>query len=138
MSEQCEKELARAIRLDIDWEMTPEDAVQMHLEQDDSHGYVLLPAVARPEDSSRYFVVDTCYDPPVIRQQERSRAMLNALLVFPVPEALRPAVRGRLGNQRGTFAPPPEILAWLRETLDRLSRKQPPEGDAPLAPEKPA
>jgi hypothetical protein len=138
MTEQCEKELARAVHLDIDWEMTPEDAVQMHLEQDDSHGHVFLPAVARPEDSSRYFVVDTCYDPPVIRLQERSRTVLNALLVFPVPEALRPVVRRRLGNERGTFAPPPEILAWLRETLDRLSRKQPRAGAAPLLPEEPS
>ncbi|MDR2077088.1 MAG: PepSY-associated TM helix domain-containing protein [Desulfovibrio sp.] len=122
MTEQDEKELSRVAHLDIDWELTPEDAVLLHMEQDESHGHLFLPAVGRPEDSSRYFVVDTCYDPPVIRLQERSRVVLNALLTFPVPEALRPAVRARLGADRGTFAPPPEVLAWLRQAMDRLSR----------------
>jgi hypothetical protein len=122
MTEQNEKELARVAHLDIDWDLTPEDAVQLHMEQDESLGHVLLPAVARPEDVSRYFVVDSCYNPPVIRLQERTRVVLNALLAFPVPEALLPAVRRDLGNRRGTFAPPPEILDWLRETMNRLSR----------------
>jgi hypothetical protein len=122
MTEQGAKELALAAHLDIDWELTPEDAVQLHLEEDENRPHLFLPAAARAEDVSRYFVVDTCYNPPLIRLQERSVEMLKAILSFPLPEALRPAVRRRLGNERGTFAPPPEVLAWLRETLDRLAR----------------
>jgi hypothetical protein len=123
MLEQAEKELALSAGLDIDWELTPEDAVQLHLEQDEEHGHLFLPAAARAEDVSRYFVVDTCYNPPIIRLQERSVEMLKALLAFPVPEALRPAVRRHLGNERGTFAPPAEVLAWLRAAHERLSRR---------------
>ncbi|MDR2160598.1 MAG: hypothetical protein LBO77_00410 [Desulfovibrio sp.] len=102
---------------DIDWELTPEDAVQLHMAQDENRGLALLPVLARPQDPSRYFVVDTFENPPVIRLQERSQDMLNALLAFPVPEVLLPAVRNCLGNRRGTFAPPPGVLDWLRAAM---------------------
>ena len=110
--------LAPVAHLEIDWELTPDEAVVMYMEQPDC-GYSLFPGAA-PEDSvSRYFVLDTWERVPVLRLLERNREVLKQLVMFPLPEEFMPAVQKKLGLSRGMFPPPAEVLAWLKQCMGR-------------------
>ena len=110
--------LAALAHLEIDWDLSPDEAVVMYMEQPDC-GYALFPGVTAEDAVSRYFVLDTWETTPVLRLLERNREFLKQLAVFPLPEDLMPAVRAKIGLARGMFPPPAEVLAWLRQSMGR-------------------
>ena len=110
--------LATLAHLEIDWDLNPDEAVVMYMEQPDC-GYTLFPATMAEDALSRYFVVDTCERVPMVRLLERNFEFLKQLALFPVPEEFVPVVREKLGLAKGIFTPPPELLDWLKQCMGR-------------------
>lgn len=108
--------LADLSHLEIDWDLDPDDAVVMYMEQPEG-GWSLFPSVLPPDALSRYFVVDTWDIIPVVRLLERTVEWLRQLAVFPVPDAFRPVVREHFGLSKGIYAPPEELRVWLKSCM---------------------
>jgi hypothetical protein len=103
---------------DIDWEMTPEEAVTRYLEWGNNwtHGKHL---VRSKNDVSLYFVVNTWEDPPVIYLVRRNSDEAVELAAVPVPEKLRNAFLDSVGHNKGVYALTPALRAWLEKELER-------------------
>ena len=102
---------------DIDWTLSPEQAVTMYLEWGNNAWDKEHPPVRTASDISHYFVVDSWQEPPVIRLVRRSMEKAEDLLTIPVPEELIPAHRTVHGTWRGICEPVPEIKEWLKKEL---------------------
>lgn len=102
---------------EIDWNMTPEQAVTMYLEWGNNDFTGEFPPVRSKEDVSTYFVVDTWEDPPLIRLVRRNSEQAEDLFTMPVPAELLPEFRKQNGDLKSTSAPTPEIKAWLKKQL---------------------
>ncbi len=102
---------------DIDWDMTPEQAVTMYLEWGNNDWKSEYPPVRSKEDVTQYFVVDTWGDEPIIRLVRRNSEKAEDLFSMPIPEQLRAEFSRQNGDLRGIGAPTPEIKAWLKKEL---------------------
>ncbi len=103
--------------LDIDWDLTPEQAVTMYLEWGNNDFSGEHPPVRSASDVSHYFVVDSWQDPPLVRLVRRNLEKAEDLITFPLPERFLPGYRAVHGNCRGLSAPTPEIMDWLKAEL---------------------
>lgn len=99
---------------DIDWELTPEQAVTMYLEWGNNDWKAPFPPVRSKNDVSMYFVVDSWQEPPVVRLVRRNSETAEDLLEVPLPDELLPGWRAASGGLRGVSAPTAEIKAWLK------------------------
>lgn len=102
---------------DIDWNLTPEQAVTMYLEWGNNDWNAEYPPVRSKDDVSHYFVVDSWNDPPVIRLIRRNSENADTLLETPLPEELLAGWRKENGSWRGIAAPTPAVKAWLKKQL---------------------
>lgn len=105
--------------LDIDWNLTPEDAVTMYLEWGNNDWGGAFPPVLSKNDVSRYFVVDNWEATPMIRLVQRNSEHAEDLMTFPLPEFLIPGFRQENASIKGVFTPTEEIKAWLRKEMDQ-------------------
>ena len=105
------------LNLDIDWNLTPEDAVTMYLEWGNNDCKAEFPPVRSKNDVSRYFVVDNWDERPMIRLVQRNSEKAEDLVSFPVPDALLPGFYRENANIKGVSAPPEEIKAWLKKEM---------------------
>jgi hypothetical protein len=105
-----------AIVNDINWEMTPEEAVTLYLEWGNNwtHGKHL---VRSKNDVSVYFVVNTWDDPPVVYLIRRNSDEAVELGKTELPALLRDRFLEQVAHRKGVYAINPEIRAWLEETL---------------------
>lgn len=101
----------------IDWNLTPEQAVTMYLEWGNNDWKAEYPPVRSKEDVSLYFVVDNWENPPQIRLVRRNSENAEDIFSMPVPRELMPGFLEHNGNLRGISAPTPEIKAWLKKQL---------------------
>ena len=101
----------------IDWNLTPEHAVTMYLEWGNNDWHAEYPPVRSKEDVSRYFVVDSWQDPPVIRLVRRNSESAEDLVTVLLPPELLADWREANGGLRGVSAPTPAIKAWLKREL---------------------
>jgi len=101
---------------DINWDMTPEEAVTLYLEWGNnwSHGKHL---VRSKNDVSHYFVVNTWDDPPCIYLIRRNSDEARELAKIEIPLALRDRFLEDVGHNKGVYAMNEEIRAWLEEAL---------------------
>jgi hypothetical protein len=101
---------------DINWDMTPEEAVTLYLEWGNnwSHGKHL---VRSKNDVSHYFVVNTWDDPPCIYLIRRNSDEARELAKIEIPLALRDRFIEDVGHNKGVYAMNEEIRAWLEEAL---------------------
>jgi len=101
---------------DINWDMTPEEAVTLYLEWGNnwSHGKHL---VRSKNDVSHYFVVNTWDDPPHIYLIRRNSDEARELAKIEIPLALRDRFLEDVGHNKGVYAMNEEIRAWLEEAL---------------------
>lgn len=106
---------------DIDWNLTPEDAVTLYLEWGNNDWNAEYPPVRSKEDVAIYFVVDSWQDPPLIRLVKRNSENATDLFVMPMPEELLPTWRKHNGNLKGISAPTPEVRDWLKKQLGQES-----------------
>jgi len=104
--------------LDIDWELSPEDAVTLYLEWGNNDWRAPFPPVRSKADYATYFVVDAWSAPPKVRLLRRNSEKLEELAEVDLPEALVADFVAEYGTLRGVFAPTPPIKAWLKAELE--------------------
>lgn len=103
--------------LEIDWHMTPEDAVTMYLEWGNNDWGAEYPPVRSKSDFSRYFVVDAWEKTPMIRLVERNSERATDLVSFPVPAHLLAHFKEEFGSNKGLYAISDEIRTWLKREM---------------------
>lgn len=115
------EELKKDIDLlnEIDWELTPEDAVNLYLEW----GGIWKPgglrySVRGKHDKSFYFTVNTWEDPPVIYLIRRNSEEAVELAKIPLPPGLKESFLEFVGHNRGVYALEGEVKEWLQKELD--------------------
>lgn len=119
-----EVQKAREVVNDIDWDMTPEEAVTLYLEWGNnwSHGKHL---VRSKDDVSHYFVVNTWEDSPVIYLIRRNSDGAVEVAKLTLPEDLGERFLEHVGHRRGVYGLTPEIRAWLEDLLSTPVKKDP-------------
>ena len=105
---------------EIDWDMTPEEAVTRYLEWGNNwtHGKDL---VRSKKDVSYYFVFNTWDDPPLVYLIRRNSEEAVELAKISLPEELRHHVSEWTGHNRGVYALTDEIRAWLEKEIYGVS-----------------
>ena len=106
--------------LDIDWNLTPADAVALYLEWGTSGGSSdhPHPPVWSKADIARYFVVDAWEASPMIRLVQRNSENAVDLVSFPLPDDLMPHFRKEFGTAKGVHALSDEIRDWLKKAME--------------------
>lgn len=101
---------------DIDWEMTPEEAVVLYLEWGNnwSHGR----AVRSKDDVSYYFVVYNWEKDPIIYLIRRNSEEAKELASFEMPEDIKQDFLESVSYNKGVYPLTGSVKKWLRRTLD--------------------
>jgi len=101
---------------DIDWEMTPEDAVTRYLEWGTSwsRGKNM---VRSKSDVSYYFTISTWHDPPKIRLMKVSMDEGVELASIEIPKKLGDRFLETAPSGKGVFPLNEEIRGWLEKQL---------------------
>ena len=100
---------------EIDWNMTPEEAVTLYLEWGNnwSHGKM----VKSKNDVSHYFVVNTWDEPPKIYLIRRNSEEAIELAAVEMPEELRNHFLESVAHNKGVYPVNKEVKAWLEKKL---------------------
>ena len=117
--------LADFRHLDIDWDMSPEQAVTMYLEWGNNYWHGSHPPVRSKADVSHYFVVDTWEPDPVVRLVCRNSEEAKELVTLPLPSGLKAEWQKEFGRLRGIFAPTAPIKEWLQLEMEGPSSVSP-------------
>jgi len=100
---------------EIDWEMSPEDAVTMYLEW--GNNPALGKNVVRSKnDYSTYFVVNTWHE-PVIYLMRRNSEEATELAKIDMPSDIRSRFLDSIGHNKGVYAIEGEVKEWLKKKL---------------------
>ena len=101
---------------DIDWEMTPEEAVRLYLEWGNNWAggnYV----IRSKNDVSHYFVVNTWELPPKIFLIRRNSEDAEELAEIEMPEHLRKQFLDSIGHNKGVYSIEGEVKRWIMGEL---------------------
>jgi hypothetical protein len=101
----------------IDWEMTPEDAVKLYLEWGNnwvSGNYV----IRSKDDVSHYFVINTWKGEPLIYLVRRNSEEASNLAEIRMPTDLKTKYNSENGSLKGVFAVEGDVRDWLKKELD--------------------
>lgn len=101
---------------EIDWEMTPEEAVRLYLEWGCNwarSNYV----IRSKNDSSLYFVVNTWKKPPIIYFIRRNSEAAEELAEIRMPPELEADFLESVGHNRGVFSLNHKVKKWLQDEL---------------------
>ncbi|MBW2593563.1 MAG: hypothetical protein JRE58_11320 [Deltaproteobacteria bacterium] len=102
---------------EIDWQMTPEEAVRLYLEWGNNWAggnYV----IRSKDDVSHYFVVNTWQQKPVIYFIRRNSDEAVELAKIDMPPDLKNHYLKENGTHKGVFAVDGEVKRWLKKKLD--------------------
>lgn len=100
----------------VDWEMTPEEAIALHLEW----GPLRDLSYYNSRDANNetiYFVVNTWKTPPLVSLVRRKGFDSEDLVTFNLPERLEKTFMESVGYNKGVFAVEGEVKEWLKEQL---------------------
>ena len=101
---------------EIDWEMTPEEAVRLYLEWGNNWtrgNYV----IRSKEDFSLYFVVNTWGETPVIYLIRRNSDEAVDMAQIVMPNELENDFLQSIGYNKGVYAINDQVKAWLKDQL---------------------
>ncbi|MGM0452515.1 MAG: DVU0772 family protein [Thermodesulfobacteriota bacterium] len=101
---------------DIDWEMTPEEAVRLYLEWGNNWVYGKY-VIQSKADESYYFVVYAWDDPPVIYLIRRNSEDAEELAEIALPDHLRHRFLESIGHNKGVYALDGELRQWLKKQV---------------------
>ncbi|VEN73482.1 conserved hypothetical protein [Candidatus Desulfarcum epimagneticum] len=100
----------------IDWNMTPEEAVRLYLEWGNNWAggsYV----IRSKDDVSHYFVINTWKGEPVIYLVRRDSQEAENLAEINMPLDLKERYAQEAGGIKGVFAVEGEVRDWLKKEL---------------------
>ncbi|MFO7752288.1 MAG: hypothetical protein R6V41_04125 [Desulfobacteraceae bacterium] len=101
----------------VDWKMTPEEAISLHLEW----GPLRSVSYYNSRDSNNetvYFVIDNWGEFPVVKLIRRRGFDSEELTSFRLPPGLESEFMASLGNHKGIFAVDGNIRDWLQSRLN--------------------
>jgi len=101
---------------DIDWEMTPEEAVRLYLEWGNNWAggnYV----IRSKDDVTHYFVANTWKDTPVVYLIRRNSEETKELAKIDIPPELTPAFLDSIGHNKGVWAIEGDLRDWLKKQV---------------------
>jgi len=111
-------QLADFKHLEIDWDMTPEEAVTMYLEWGNNWRRGERAPVRSKRDVSNYFVLNTWQRPPVVMLVQRNSEGVEELAVLDIPEELKEHVREQTGPIKGVFGVTSTMKEWLQQEFE--------------------
>jgi hypothetical protein len=101
---------------EIDWDMTPEEAVRLYLEWGNNWArgnYV----IRSKDDVSHYFVVDAWDEVPKIYLIRRNSEDTQELAEIAMPDDLKKRFLKSVGYHKGVYAIEGEVKTWLKKQL---------------------
>ena len=101
---------------EIDWDMTPEEAVRLYLEWGNNWAggnYV----IRSKDDVTHYFVINTWGKTPVIYLIRRNSETADELAEIEMPDHIKNAFLESIGHNRGVYAVEGEVRQWLKREL---------------------
>ena len=100
----------------IDWDMTPEEAVTLYLDWGNiwSHGRM----IRSKDDVSHYFVANTWDKEPKIYFIRRNSEEAVELASFPIPEGLAESFLESVGHHKGVYGLNGELREWLEKEIE--------------------
>ena len=101
----------------VDWEMTPEEAIALHLEW----GPLRSQAYYNSRDNNNetvYFVINTWKRPIILTLVRRRGFDSEELGDFKLPEDLEAEFLDGIGKYKGVYAVEGNIRDWLKKELD--------------------
>ena len=101
----------------VDWEMTPEEAIALHLEWGPlrSQSYYN----SRDNDNETvYFVINTWKKPPILTLVRRKGFDSEDVGIFRLPENLEKEFMNGIGKYRGVYAVEGSVRDWLKKELE--------------------
>ena len=105
---------------EIDWQMTPEEAVRLYLEWGNNWAggnYV----IRSKDDVSHYFVVNTWQQQPVIYFIRRNSDEAVELAKIDMPPDVKNHYLKENGTHKGVFAVDGEVKQWLKKKKKQQS-----------------
>lgn len=106
----------RELLNNIDWEMTPEDAVRLYLEW--GNNWTRGNFVVRgKEDVSFYFVVNTWEEKPVVYLVRRNSESADELAELELPPRLKEIFLDSIGHCKGVYSIEGAVREWLQGEL---------------------
>ncbi|WP_051328214.1 DVU0772 family protein [Desulfatirhabdium butyrativorans] len=106
----------RQLLNDIDWNMTPEEAVRLYLEWGNNWArgnYV----IRSKDDVSHYFVVNTWKEKPVLYLVRRNSEIAQDLARIELPHPIAERFMQSVGYNKGVYAVDGELRQWLQQEL---------------------
>jgi len=101
----------------VDWEMTPEEAIALHLEW----GPLRSQAYYNSRDNDNetvYFVINTWKRPPILTLVRRKGFDSEELGDFRLPHNLEKEFMKGIGKYKGVYAVEGDVREWLKKELD--------------------
>ncbi len=100
---------------DIDWDMTPEEAIVLYLEWGNnwSHGRM----IKSRDDISHYFVLTSWEDPPRALLVRRSNQGADELAEIHLPDPVKERFLESIQHHKGVWGLTDDVRGWLREEL---------------------
>lgn len=108
----------RDILNEIDWEMTPEEAVRLYLEWGNNWAggnYV----IRSRSDVSHYFIVYAWDETPYVMLIRRNSDEAVELAKFKLPVSISNRFMEHIGFNKGVYAVDGEVRSWLKNELNR-------------------
>ncbi len=110
-------ELRKFKDLEIDWNMTPEDAVALYLEWGNT-GYAGYECRVKGKcDYSNYFVVYSWDEKPKVFLIRRNSDGTEELATLDLPKDLEKGFLKKTSGFKGVYEPTKEIKDWLKKEL---------------------
>lgn len=101
---------------EIDWDMTPEEAVRLYLEWGNNWArgnYV----IRSKDDEAVYFVVSTWKEPPLVYLIRRNSEEAKEVATITMPEEIKKQFMEENGNLKGVYAVEGAVKDWLKREL---------------------
>ena len=105
---------------EIDWDMTPEEAVRLYLEWGNNSWTECKYPVRSKNDVSYYFVVNTWQETPKIFLIKRNSEEAKELAEFEMPEDIKEKFLAYTGDLKGVYAVEGVVKKWLQKELKYL------------------
>jgi hypothetical protein len=101
---------------EIDWDMTPEEAVRLYLEWGNNWAggnYV----IRSKGDETVYFVVSTWKESPMVYLIRRNSEEAKEVAAIQMPESIKKQFLKENGNLKGVYAVEGVVKEWLKREL---------------------